>query len=58
MNLNEYKVEIKNDDDLKKWRASWKPGDFVPTEVMVYMTKVVLPRHVQRVNEILSDRNL
>lgn len=57
-NLNEYKIEIKNDEDLAKWRSTWKPGDFVPTEVMAYMTTVVLPRHVQRVNKILSSRNL
>lgn len=54
-NLNEYKIEIKNDEDLEKWRSTWKPGDFVPTEVITYMKEVVMPRHVQRVAEILSN---
>jgi hypothetical protein len=43
-NLNEYKIEIKDDDDLEKWKATWTPGMPIPEEVDRYMKTVVIPR--------------
>ena len=43
-NLNEYKIEIKNDEDLAKWKSTWIPGQQIPKSVMDYTMAVVMPR--------------
>ena len=52
-NLNEYKIEIKDDDDLEKWKATWTPGMPIPEEVHHYMRTVVLPRITEKNATIL-----
>lgn len=52
-NLNEYEIEIKNDEDLAKWKSTWTPGQQIPEEVHHYMTTVVLPRITEKNATIL-----
>jgi hypothetical protein len=54
-NLNEYQIDIKNDEDLDKWRSTWTPGEPVPEEVRRYMMMVVLPRITESNKAILSN---
>jgi hypothetical protein len=43
-NLNEYKIQIKNDADLSRWKSTWEEGQPIPTEVVQYVRTVILPR--------------
>jgi hypothetical protein len=52
-NLNEYKIEIKNDEDLAKWKAVWNGIGPIPEEVHHYMRTVVLPRITEKNANIL-----
>lgn len=54
-NLNEYKIEIRNDEDLARWKSTWSPGMPIPEEVDRYMTNVVLPRISKENIAILSS---
>ena len=42
--LNEYQQEIKNDDDLNRWKSTWDGVSDIPSNVVKYMNEVVLPR--------------
>ena len=53
-NLNEYKIEIKNDEDLAKWKSTWTPEQPIPTEVIQYVRTVILPRITKENDSILS----
>lgn len=54
-NLNEYKIEIKNDEDLAKWKAVWNGIGPIPEEVHRYVNMVVLPRITEKNHTILSS---
>ena len=54
-NLNEYKIEIKNDEDLAKWKSTWNGIDPVPEEVHRYMRMIVLPRIARQNSEFINS---
>jgi hypothetical protein len=54
-NLNEYKIEIKNDEDLAKWKSTWTPEQPIPEEVHHYMRTVVLPRITRQNSEFINS---
>lgn len=42
--LNELELQIKNDDDLERWKSTWSPGQPVPASVERYMRVVIMPK--------------
>jgi hypothetical protein len=53
-NLNEYQLEIKNDEDLARWKSTWSPGEPIPEEVIIYMNDMVIPRLNREAEETLN----
>jgi hypothetical protein len=57
--LNEYQQEIKNDDDLNRWKSTWDGVSDIPSNVVKYMNEVVLPQLLSRsrndLNVLMSD---
>lgn len=51
--LNEYQHEIRNDDDLNRWKANWDGVSEPPQHVVKYMNTVVLPRLLLMADELL-----
>ena len=53
--LTEYKLDIKNDEDLERWKSTWDGKSDLPKEVERYMRAVVLPRIDTRLSDILAE---
>ena len=53
--INEYHQEIKNDEDLERWKSTWDGMSEIPEEVNQYMRMVVLPRIAKQRSEFINS---
>jgi hypothetical protein len=53
--LNEYTLEIKNDEDLERWKSTWDGISEPPKEINHYMRTVVLPGILKENSEFINS---
>lgn len=62
-NLNEYKIEIRNDEDFYNWKRSWDKTTPPPQEVVAYFKRAIAPKMIvyareqREMMEKLSNEN-
>jgi hypothetical protein len=55
--ITEYKTQIKNDDDLHRWKSTWDGHSDLPESVSNYVRKQVLPRILEDMENLLKLPN-